>query len=617
MIRKLTKQEIGLLESKSCSCKDWNLIEVTDDFDADKIRNVHFTGNCVIGSGVTLFNISRLSNYRIGNHVTIENVQVLEVIGVSGFGNGLEVNVLNEGGGREVPIYNELSAQIAYLMTVFRHDPDLVKTLKGMIQEYVKGMSSEMGWIGDRSSIANSNVIRNVWIDKHVVIDGVTCLEEGSIIGEEGSPTLVGQGVVARGFIVQSGSSIDTGALIEHSFIGQGVQIGKQFSMENCLFFANCEGFHSEAVSVFAGPYTVTHHRSTLLIAGMYSFYNAGSGTNQSNHMYKLGPVHQGIVERGSKTGSFSYLLWPSKVGAFSVVMGKHGGNFDTSEFPFSYITVDGDKSFLTPAMNLITVGTKRDTDKWPKRDRRKGKVKLDLITFDLFNPFVMNEVMMGIDTLTHLYEKTPKEQEGLNYKGVRIKRLMLKSCRKYYEMAMQIFIGDQLKDNLGKPDPGKVVSHDWIDLAGLVIPINVLEGILETAKTKNGLKIKELNEMLRAFYQEYKDYEWSWTIQVLKERFGIFVEKMTDDQLNEIMLDWKNSRIRLNNMILADAKKEFDSNSIIGYGLGESGDSRGQDFDMTRGKFESNSFVLSIMKESEMVESEYVRITGNLTKTN
>ena len=27
---------------------------------------------------------------------------------------------------------------------------------------------------------------------------------------------------------------------------------------------------------MMAGPYTVTHHKSSLLIAGMYSFFNAG-----------------------------------------------------------------------------------------------------------------------------------------------------------------------------------------------------------------------------------------------------------------------------------------------------------------------------------------------------
>ena len=74
----------------------------------------------------------------------------------------------------------------------------------------------------------------------------------------------------------------------------------------------------------------MTHHKSTLLIAGMFSFCNAGSGSNQSNHMYKLGPIHHGIVERGSKTTSDSYILWPAKIGAFTLVMGRHYKNTDT-----------------------------------------------------------------------------------------------------------------------------------------------------------------------------------------------------------------------------------------------------------------------------------------------
>ena len=30
--------------------------------------------------------------------------------------------------------------------------------------------------------------------------------------------------------------------------------------------------------------------------------------------MYKLGPIHQGILERGAKTSSDSYILWPSRI---------------------------------------------------------------------------------------------------------------------------------------------------------------------------------------------------------------------------------------------------------------------------------------------------------------
>ena len=105
-------------------------------------------------------------------------------------------------------------------------------------------------------------------------------------------------------------------------------------------------------------------HKSSLLIAGMFSFLNAGSGSNQSNHMYKLGPIHQGVVERGSKTTSDSYILWPAKVGAFSLIMGRHVNHPDTSGMPFSYLIEHGNRSYLVPGANLKSVGTIRDAQK-------------------------------------------------------------------------------------------------------------------------------------------------------------------------------------------------------------------------------------------------------------
>src|SRR5690606_41712093 len=99
-------------------------------------------------------------------------------------------------------------------------------------------------------------------------------------------------------FICSCGSIITDMSMVTNCFVGQGTVLGKQYSAETSVFFANCQGFHGEACSIFAGPYTVSHHKSTLLIAGYYSFLNAGSGSNQSNHMYKLGPIHQGVLEQ-------------------------------------------------------------------------------------------------------------------------------------------------------------------------------------------------------------------------------------------------------------------------------------------------------------------------------
>jgi hypothetical protein len=314
----------------------------------------------------------------VEENVAIYNVGSLVVNKESTFGNGTEIEVLNEGGGRELPIFDRLSSQIGYLTVLYRHDKEFTERILSLIKDYCESRRSIRGRINSGTRIHDSLIIRNVLVGSHAVISGASLLEEGTIQSCIEAPVFIGSGVTAKKFIILSGSKIDGGVILEKSFVGQGVIMGKQFSAENSVFFANCEAFHGEACSLFAGPYSVTHHKSTLMIASLVSFFNAGSGTNQSNHMYKLGPLHQGILERGSKTGSFSYLLLPVQIGAFSVVMGKHYSNFDTSDFPFSYISEEKGKNELTPAMNLFTVGTRRDVDKWPARDRRNDRDKLD-----------------------------------------------------------------------------------------------------------------------------------------------------------------------------------------------------------------------------------------------
>ncbi len=645
--RKLSPEEISGLEQQGCTSDNWTEIRVSASFDISKIYKTAFNGSCRIGlvnralsgsngeeikggiynsvlrnatleDGVLIRNVHLLENYHVETDVIIENVSELLVDGESAFGNGVEIDVLNEGGGRELLLFDRLSSQLAYLMVIYRHDTALMKLLKGAIEKYSKEKRSITGRVGSGSRISNCNTIQNVFIGFDVTIKGAQYLQNGTIIGEKDASTFVGSGVIAKDFIIQSGSVVDTGALLEGTFVGQGVKIGKQFSSENSVFFANSEGFHSEAVSVFGGPYTVTHHRSTLLIAGMYSFFNAGSGTNQSNHMYKLGPLHQGIVERGSKTGSFSYLLWPCKVGPYSVVMGKHGGNFDTSNLPFSYLTVENEKTFLTPAMNLITVGTRRDSTKWPNRDRRKGTTKLDLIHFDLLNPFVMNKVLNGIDILTELYEKTPKEREVVNYNGVRIKRLMLKSCKKYYEMALHIFIGDQVFNKIEKlnaPVTMEVLKGlmknnntepeaEWVDMAGLVTPGGQLNDTISRIKTMKDADVLKIENKLLALFENYEIYSWNFVCQVMKERFGITKESLNSDHLEDIILRWKENSIRLNNMILSDAKKEFDANSKIGFGLGGDDAVKNADFEKVRGNYNENSFVKGLHEENGSIET-------------
>ncbi len=655
MYRNLSDREITILKQQACSANDWNKILVKENFTSATLSGVQFAGNiklglfsnkidvekgiskssgirnsyienCTIGDNCLISNVSSLINYVIGNNVAIENVGTIVVNGETTFGNGTEIEILNEGGGRELPIFDRLSAQIAYLLVMYRHDKLFTKKLEQLIANYVTKKKSTLGSISDNVRILNTISLRNVNVGSFAIISGASNLEEGTLGSCEEAPVKIGEDVSAKDFIVLSGTRVDSGAIITSSFVGQGVQIGKQFSSEGSAFFANCEGFHSEACSLFAGPYTVTHHKSTLMIAGMFSFFNAGSGTNLSNHMYKLGPLHQGIVERGAKTGSFSYMLWPCRVGAFSVVMDKHGANFDTSELPFSYINAEKGKSVVTPAMNLFTVGTARDSVKWPKRDRRKDPDKLDLINFDLFNPHIVGKIISGSELLSELHASTPKTKEFATHKGAYIKRLMLRTSRRYYDLAINVYMGNEIIKRLEKSDSlenldeirktlkPEVSSKNskWLDLSGLIGTENAISDLMDSVKSEKVSTVDELQQVLIQIHENYETESYSWCVNLIENRMEIKLSEITSEQLGKIINDWKTNSTTLNNMVLSDAEKEFDQKTKIGFGIDGDEKTVIDDFEAIRGTYDDNSFVKSIKQE---IAKSDARASALLTK--
>ena len=643
MYRPLLASEIEQLQRQRVSAADWQAVTVREDFDPARVCNVRMTGQIRLGrfgasGGVydstiedveidddaLVQGVSALSHYHIGRGARLINIGELTTDGPTAFGNGTQIEVLNEGGGRELPIFDQLSAQLAYLLVCYQHDRELQERLRQMINDYVASKSAARGTVGAFAQLRHCGIIRNIAVGEYAVLCGAVHLEEGSIASCQSDPVEIGPGVIAKQFIILSGSRVDSGALLERCFIGQGVRIGKQFSAENSAFFANCEGFHGEACSIYGGPYTVTHHKSTLLIAGMFSFFNAGSGTNQSNHMYKLGPLHQGILERGAKTGSFSYLLWPSRIGAFSVVTGKHAASFDTSDLPFSYIVEKEGKSLLSPGMNLFTVGTRRDSVKWPKRDRRKDPAKLDLIHFDLFSPYTVGRMLQAIRILTHLIDTTPREQEFVNFKGVQIKRLMLRNGRKFYETAVKTYIGITLTgkiQSLGNPAGWAELlqglkpvvdcpSAKWVDISGLMAPESEIAALMTDLKSNAGLTMEQFHNRLRTLYEAYPALTWSWFVNMLREERGLELTQLTQEQLITLLQDSAASQIKFTNMILTDAEKEFDQDSRIGYGIDGDEAIRRADFEAVRGTFAHDKFVIELQREIETLSEEIESLT-------
>ena len=636
--RNLTEKEIATLTVYGCSAESWSEVQVAQTFSPAFISNVHFSGkvslgiyqkvfelpggvkkhsgiyncllhNCIIGDDVYIDRIlNYIANYNIGNGSYIENVNLLVVDGLSSFGNGVKVPVMNEGGGREIPIFDYLSAPLAYILTLYRHRPQMIENIQKLIDSYALAIQSNTGTIGENVRIVNCGSIRNVRIGNFAVIEGASLLENGSINSNEQAPILVGSGVKCNDFIISSGVSITDSTLVSRCFVGQGCIMGKHYSALDSLFFSNCQGMHGEATAIFAGPYTVSHHKSSLLIAGMFSFLNAGSGSNQSNHMYKLGPIHQGIAERGAKTTSDSYLLWPAKIGAFTLVMGRHTKHSDTSDLPFSYLIENATDSYLVPGVNLRSVGTIRDAQKWPKRDNRKDKRKLDPINFNLLSPYTIQKMIKGVEVLKTIQQISGETTDIYSYQNCNIKNSSLLKGIDLYNIAIYKFLGNSLINRLKetefqtieqvqlqlKPDTNKGLG-EWTDLSGLIAPKSEIEKLLLKIENEP-TTLDDIQGSFEEMHQEYYKYEWTWACKKLEQYWGKSIEEVTYEDLVDMVELWKSSVVKLDHLIYNDAKKEFDLNSKTGFGVDGNEEQKHKDFESVRGSFESNPFVLEVI---------------------
>lgn len=637
--RKLFPEEIKALESNMCSASDWNLVEVAEDFDPVHVRYARFSGtvrlgsfhkvfhlpggmhkhagiyyatlhNVVVGDDCCIENVKNyIACYEIGSGTFIENVDIILTDGPTSFGNGTEVSVMNETGGREVVIYDTLSAQTAYMMALYRHRPVLIKKLKDMIQDHVGSLVSNVGRIGKDVVIADAGYIKNVCVGDCCKIEGAARLKNGTIMSNPYAPVHIGVGVIGDDFIISSGARVEDGVTFSRCFIGQACRLGHGYSASDSLFFCNCQGENGEACAIFAGPYTVTHHKSTLLIAGMFSFMNAGSGSNQSNHMYKLGPIHQGIMERGAKTASDSYILWPAKVGAFSLVMGRHVSHQDTSDLPFSYLIEQQNTTYIMPGANLRSVGTIRDARKWPLRDGRKDPEILDHVNCNLLSPYTVRKMMNGLRILHQLQDVSGVTSDSYAYQSGKIRKSSLIKGIRYYRLAIDKFLGNSLVSRIMQSDFNDIIQlrkalvprhsygdGEWVDMAGMIVPKQAVSDLMESMENGEILDVSSLAARFAGLHSEYYDMEWKWAYGMIREYYGLDLESAECDDLTGMVIRWKESVLALDELIYEDARKEFSLSAMTGFGVDGDDQDRKEDFMHVRGAlFESDPFVCSV----------------------
>ena len=544
-MRNLNSNEILQLEKQGCSAIDWNLIYIDPELDLSKIQHVYFKGEVNIHKGVTLTHIpGGICGVTIKEDVVIENVASIEFDPDARFGVGVMVSVLDETGSRAVPIYPGMSSQIATLMA---RDPEWLKKItENSLSEFLKE-KTPLPEIGEKAVLRNCGRIKNVSIDREVSIKGASHLENGSLINNAAPGkciTFIGSGVEAENFILEDGKIISQSA-VSNCYIGQGTIISLGFTAHDSIFFSNCNMQNGESHALLAGPFTVSMHKGTLLIGCQTSFMNAGSLSNQSNHMYKLGPVHWGVLERGVKTSSGSYLMLGAKIGAYSLLMGSHKNHPDSSEFPFSYLfSEERGATIVAPALMLRSCGLLRDEKKWPSRDQRlnRGLPYLDHITFPVLNPFTVDTMLNAIPIIEKLLSTPSDDYMYVRYKGMKFTREALEMAKSLYNLAIFKYLSLVLPHG-EFPEKDDTAPEKWVDLGGQIMPRSYLNRLLES----NG--IPEAEKILAEADENYKALELQWIgrrfdnwwrqragrIKLNAERFDELVEEDQRQYMNTL----------------------------------------------------------------------------------
>ena len=141
--RPLTSEQIKCLTQQGCTCPDWTEVQISRGGNVNNITQTHFgeavklgrfekqmtlpggitrpTGirhatldHATVGDNCVIQNVGLLAHYQIDPDCILIDIGRLTVTEPSRFGNGVQVAAVNEAGGREVTLFEDLSLHCAF-----------------------------------------------------------------------------------------------------------------------------------------------------------------------------------------------------------------------------------------------------------------------------------------------------------------------------------------------------------------------------------------------------------------------------------------------------------------------------------------------------------------------
>ena len=550
--RKLTDEEILVLENNNCRADDWESVNVSDDFNPAYLRDVVFYGEIFLGdfdrnievspsflkhSGIysaTLRNVTvgdncliehvnnYINNYTIGDNCYISNIATLETTEGTTYGQGNIISVMKPSSEGNVVLCTQLNSQLAALMVKYSHDKELRETLRNMARENIDTLLPERGIIGDGVKIVNTVEITNTILGDYCEVNGAARLSDATIMGTADASVFIGTGVICENSIISDGASLLNHAIVQDCFIGEACKISNGFTAEQSVFFANSNLSKGEACAAFCGPFTISLSKTSQLTDGMYGLYDN----------------FHGEVLR----------------------------NPNMRNLPFSRLTTLGETTYLVPAFNMTTVELYRAIHKCSRHDKRPQTAPRSIVNFDWLSPFSVDEIIKAKQILENLREISGEDAPNYSYHGLIIRGVDLQKGIQNYDMALRIYMGAVI-ERIQKYDPDlcepttNTGLGQWGNLAGLLLPVSEERQIVEDIKDGT---LESIDAILRRFdeiHAEYRNYQWVWTYQFILNYYGL--SELTPIDADMILDKALKARRNWTEEISRDAETEYQLGKI------------------------------------------------------
>lgn len=456
-VRPLTAVEREALIAGGNRSFQWEGILVTDDFIPDFIQGNTFSGTVVIGrmsggpvrceegisfpcgiydsviadseidDGCLIMRAGFVSNYVIMKGAIVREVQSLCAGTQCAFGNGIDIAVGNETGGREIRSFAELAVGLAADVATRRSDAQFLDEYRRAADRYTEACTLPFGVVGHGAVLRDTVRVQDAYIGPGTVIDGAQLVKNCTLLGSAEEPVLVGHGAMVTDSCLQWGCEVTSMAIVDRSVLTEHSHVERHGKVTSSIVGPNTGIAEGEVTSSLVGPFVGFHHQA-LLIAAVWpeGKGNVGYGANVgSNHTSKA-PDQEIFCGEGVFFGLGTSVKFPADYtdAPYSIISTAVSTLPQRVEFPFSLINkpsmVFGD---VSPHFNEIYPGwvlsgnvyaIRRNERKFSTRNRaRRSHFDYAVLRPDIFEKMISaRDRLGGIGAVKEYY--TQKDVPGL-----------------------------------------------------------------------------------------------------------------------------------------------------------------------------------------------------------